>query len=131
MRKILEQCPSCGSALQVTRLDCTTCETVVLGRYTPCPFCKLSPESTRLLMTFVKSRGNIREMERELGISYWTIRRMIDDLIQELGMEAKPAEDTETEQRMREILEQVDPGELSADQAAEQLAQLERSGFRA
>ncbi len=129
MRKILERCPSCGSELQITRLDCTACETVVLGRYAPCPFCKLSPESTRLLMTFVKSRGNIREMERELDISYWTIRRMIDDLIEELGLEAKPAGDTETELRMREILDQVNRGELDADEAADLLSQLERPGF--
>jgi len=77
-------------------------------------------------MTFVKSRGNIREMERELDISYWTIRRMIDDLIEELGLEAKPAEDTETELHMREILDQVNRGELDADEAADLLSQLER-----
>ncbi len=119
MRKILEQCPSCGGNLAVTRLNCTSCETVVLGRYQPCPFCQLSPDSTQFLMTFVRCRGNVKEMERELGISYWTVRRKVDDLIVELGVEAAPVDS-----RQREILEQVDRGEITAAQAAEMLAAL-------
>ena len=91
MRKILEQCPSCGSALEVTRLTCTSCETVVLGRYQACPFCKLDPERTQFLLSFVRSRGNVKEMERELGISYWTVRRRLDELIEELGFEPQAA----------------------------------------
>jgi hypothetical protein len=119
MRKILEQCPSCGGDLAVTRLNCTSCETVVLGRYQPCPFCKLSLDSTQFLMTFVRCRGNVKEMERELGISYWTVRRKVDDLIEALGVEAEPVDS-----RQREILEQVDRGEITAAQAAEMLTAL-------
>ena len=70
-------------------------------------------------MTFVRCRGNVKEMERELGISYWTVRRKVDDLIAELGVEAAPADS-----RQREILEQVDRGEITAAQAAEMLAAL-------
>jgi len=128
MRKILEQCPSCGGELAVTRLDCTACGTAISGRYSPCPFCRLSPENTRLLTAFVKARGNIREMERELGISYWTIRRLIDELTTELGFETRPAKQEETAVQVNEILEQVDRGELSAAEAAEILAQLRRPG---
>lgn len=127
MRKILEQCPSCGGDLIVTRLNCAACDTVILGQYAPCPFCKLSPEDTHLLLSFVKSRGNIREMERELGTSYWTIRRMIDELGGKLGLEAAAAE-PEVTVRMREVLEQVDRGELSAAEAADILSQIERPG---
>ena len=129
MRKILERCPSCGGSLEITRLNCTSCETVVLGRYQPCPFCKLSPESTRLLLTFVQCRGNVKEMERELGISYWTVRRRLDDLIEELGVEAAPFEEEEDVEAVQlEILERVDRGELSATDAAAILAQMSPEG---
>ena len=124
MRKILEQCPSCGSEVEVTRLSCTRCETVVTGRFQPCRFCKLPPNSVQFLETFVKSRGNVKEMERELGISYWTIRSRINELIQELGFEVEAAQEDELKSRRREILEQVDRGELSATEATEQLAKL-------
>jgi hypothetical protein len=128
MRKILEQCPSCGGSLEITRLNCTSCETVVLGRYQPCPFCKLSPESTRFLLTFVRCRGNVKEMERELGISYWTVRRQLDGLIQELGVQATPVQEEDVTALQLEILEQVNRGEISAAEASEILGQMSQEG---
>lgn len=130
MRKILERCPSCGGDLEITRVSCTSCETVVAARYTPCPFCKLSPESTRFLLSFVQCRGNVKQMERDLDISYWTVRRMLDDLIEELGLEAEPREETDTTLRQREILEQLDQREISAADAAKMLAELRPSSRR-
>ena len=49
MRKILEECPTCGDALVATELSCDNCETVIHGRYAPCPFCRLSPENLAFL----------------------------------------------------------------------------------
>jgi hypothetical protein len=123
MRKILEQCPSCGGSLEITRLNCTSCETVILGRYRPCPFCKLSPESTRFLQTFVRCRGNVKEMERELGISYWTVRRRVDELIEELGLEAGPTAEMDIAAEQLDILERVDRGEITAAEASHLLSQ--------
>ncbi|MBN1935979.1 MAG: DUF2089 domain-containing protein [Anaerolineae bacterium] len=128
MRKILEKCPSCGNDLTITRLNCAACGTIVLGQYAPCPFCQLSPESTSFLLTFLQCRGNVKEMEREMGISYWTIRRQIDELIDELGLEASSAEQTDIAEREIDILQQVREGTLSAAQAAEQLVRLKGSG---
>ena len=124
MRKVLEECPSCGGELEITRIHCTQCETVVSGRYQPCRFCKLSPERVHFLEAFVKSRGNVKEMERELGISYWTIRTRINELIAELGFEVEQEQEDEAKARRREILEKVDRGEISAGEAAESLAKL-------
>ena len=123
MRKILERCPTCGGDLEITRLSCTSCETTVKGRYQPCPFCGLSPESTRFLLTFVRCRGNVKEMERELGISYWTVRRRLDGLIEELGVEAAVEQEDVTTLQL-DVLEQVSRGELDATAAAELLAQM-------
>ena len=128
MRKILERCPSCGGALAVTRLDCTSCETVVTGRYQPCPFCKLSPESTQFLLTFVRCRGNVKEMERELGTSYWTVRRRLDSLIEELGVTATPVQEEDVAALQLEVLERIDRGEISAAEASELLAQMSQEG---
>jgi len=69
-------------------------------------------------------------MERDLDISYWTVRRMLDDLIEELGLEAEPREETDTTLRQREILEQLDQREISAADAAKMLAELRPSSRR-
>lgn len=131
MRKVLEQCPSCGGELEITRVNCTRCETVVTGRYQPCRFCKLPPESIQFLEAFVRNRGNVKEMERELGTSYWTIRSRLNELIEELGFEVDNQADAEREETLknqrRSILEQVDSGELSAGDAATLLTNLKNS----
>jgi hypothetical protein len=127
MRKILEKCPSCGSDLEVTRLNCKACDTVVLGHFEPCRFCKLSPDSMNFLEAFVKSRGNVKEMERELGISYWVVRGKLNDLIKELGFEAESIPDVDEaviKTQRQAILSQVDRGEIDAAEAATLLAQL-------
>jgi hypothetical protein len=123
VRKILEQCPSCGGAVEVTRLNCTSCETVVLGRYQPCPFCKLDPERTHFLLSFVRCRGNVKEMERELGISYWTVRRRLDELIEELGFETQDTAAADQTAHQLEILERVNRGEISAADAFQLLSE--------
>ena len=124
MRKVLEQCPSCGGNIEITRLSCTQCETAVTGRFAPCRFCGLAPDTVQFLETFVRNRGNVKEMERDLGISYWTIRNRINDLIAELGFETEE-EDDATRQR-HEILAKVDRGELAAGEAAELLSRLKQ-----
>jgi hypothetical protein len=86
MRKILESCPTCGGAMAVSELSCTVCDTVVRSRYTPCPFCRLSPEDLAFMLLFVRSRGNVKDMERELGVSYWTIRGRLNELIAAMGL---------------------------------------------
>jgi hypothetical protein len=126
VRKILEKCPTCGEELEITRLSCTSCETVIHGRYTPCVFCKLSPESLRFLEIFVKNRGNIKEMERELGLSYPTVRGKLNAVINELGFEVEAVEEEDIGIRRREILDRLDRGEIKPSEATEMLSQLKR-----
>ena len=129
MRKILEQCPSCGGHLVVTELTCPSCETVVRSRYAPCPFCRLAPDSLSFLEAFVKCRGNIKEMERALGISYPTVRGRLNAIIRELGYEVEvevEVDETEIAAQRKEILDQLDKGEITASEAAKQLADFRR-----
>jgi len=84
LRKIIEKCPGCGKHLIITRLRCPACETTIEGNYAPCPFCRLSEKSLKFLELFVRSRGNIKDMERELGISYPTVRSRLNSIIEEM-----------------------------------------------
>lgn len=122
MRKVLEECPACGGEVEITRISCTNCDTEVTGRFTPCRFCRLPPETAQFLELFVKNRGNVKEMERELGISYWIIRSRINELIKDLGFETDEQEELGSERQ--EILARVNRGEISASEAAELMSRL-------
>lgn len=124
MRKVIEQCPTCESELLVTRMSCTSCETVIQGRYATCKFCRLSPESLGFLEIFIRNRGNLKDMERELGLPYSAIRGRVNEVISELGFEAPAGEDDDAPARRKEVLDRLDRGEIKAAEAAEMLAQL-------
>lgn len=127
MRKILEQCPACQEALIVTEQTCLHCNTVVKGQFQPNIFSRLSPEKLKFLEIFVKNRGNIKEMERELEWSYWTIRNHLNEVIAELGFEESLADEEFYARERHDILAQLDRGEISAAEAAERLANLEET----
>jgi len=127
MRKVLERCPACGGKLDITRLRCGECDTVVEGSFAPCLFCRLSADSLHFLEIFVKNRGNLKEMERELRQSYPTLRSKLNALIEELGFEVGPGEegdDAGVTTRRREILGDLDRGQISAAEAARLLSDL-------
>lgn len=127
MRRILTRCPSCGNEMRVSELSCTVCDTSVQGSFSGCTFCQLSDENLRFVELFVACRGNIKEMERETGLGYWTIRGRLDEIIK--LMRLNPARDAapppqDITRRRRAILEAVERGDLSLQDADRALADL-------
>ncbi|HEX7621391.1 MAG TPA: DUF2089 domain-containing protein [Anaerolineales bacterium] len=123
MSVIPRKCPSCSAPLVVTQLSCTKCETNVVGLYEINPFLRLSNESLQFLEAFIRNRGNVKEMERETGESYWVIRRRLDEVITELGYEVEPVEN-ELSSHRQEILGRLSKGEIDVKEATRQLNQL-------
>jgi hypothetical protein len=127
MSSIPRKCPSCSSPLVVTQLGCTHCDTAVVGRFELNPFLRLSPDSLHFLEDFIRNRGNVKEMERSSGESYWAIRKQLDEVIEELGFDIQPAEDV-IAQRRQEVLSQLSQGEIDVQEAAHLLSQLGKAG---
>lgn len=135
-RKVLEQCPSCGGALEITEVQCTRCDTLVRSRYSPCDFCALTEEQSTFLRIFVTSRGNLSEVEKRLGVSYPTVRAKLDEVIGRLGttpaippppMPPAPPEARSTAGGERlAILAAVSRGELSAAEGMERIKALSK-----
>jgi len=123
MSVIPRKCPSCSAPLVVTQLSCTRCETNVVGLYEINPFLRLSNESLQFLESFIRNRGNVKEMERETTESYWVIRRRLDEVIAELGYEVEPVED-ELSARRQEILGRLSQGEIDVKEATRLLTLL-------
>lgn len=117
-----DACPVCGEHLAVTRLGCGACGTELAGIFQQCEFCALSDSEIELLRVFLSSRGNLREVERFLGVSYPTARLRYADLLRKLGLTGEP-ESTETLTR-DQVLAEVASGALTPDEAARLIADL-------
>lgn len=124
MRKILEKCPACQNAVIVTRIRCTRCDCEVIGQFQPTIFNRLPPESLAFVETFIRLRGNIKEMERELGLPYSTIRNRLDEVITELGFVHSGLKDARLASR-RAVLDRLESGEITAEDAAEELRRMQ------
>ena len=115
-------CPVCGDRLATTRLGCASCGSELAGVFTSCPFCALNPAETEMLSVFLASRGNLREVEKHLGVSYPTARLRFADLLRKLDL----ADDPEPEPRVSrdQILAEVASGALQPAEATKLLRTL-------
>lgn len=78
-------CPSCQAQLKVKSLRCENCDTEVHGLFELPLLAQLSSQEQEFVLKFVKNSGSLKEMSKELGLSYPTVRNMLDDLIQKLN----------------------------------------------
>lgn len=141
---VIATCPVCSGELSVTRLHCRACGTTLEGDFNVGRFGHLSREQMAVLESFLKSRGNLRDMERELGISYPTVRARVEALVRALGFGPRADSDeaeadaaaaqadvaraaADIAQARQQILEQLAKHELSADDAAAAIRNLGRS----
>jgi hypothetical protein len=89
-------CPSCGSEMVIKRLACTKCDTIVEGTFALGPLSRLSEETADFVVMFVRNKGNMRNVSKELGVSYPTARKILSRVVNELesilGVE-KPKEE--------------------------------------
>lgn len=116
MYQVIGNCPVCGDELTVTRLHCRSCDSAVEGHFNLGKFYRLTREQLHFVDTFIKCEGKITRAEEELGLSYPTVRNRLNDVIRALGFEVR-AEATVSAERRKAILEQVQAGELGAEEA--------------
>jgi len=116
-------CPVCGGEYEITELTCKKCSSKLAGHFSGCDFCNLSDEDAFFVLTFLKCRGSIKDVEKQLGISYPTVRGKLDGVIKRLGLKTTASKQEIKEER-QQIFDQLDKGEIDADQAAEMLKNL-------
>jgi hypothetical protein len=113
-------CPVCGERLALTRLSCQDCGTELSGVFGACDFCALGEEDREILRVFLSSRGNMKDVERHLGVSYPTARSRFDALLGRLGLAPapEPVPDRSRADRL-EVLEKLARGEVDVDAASD------------
>lgn len=115
----LEKCPVCDGKLITTDYQCEDCGTHISGYFKGSKLSKLSKEDLEFIEIFVMNRGSIKEIEKVMGISYPTVRNKLDNVIKALGHKI------DSEHSRMEILETLDEGQITAEEATEMLNSLE------
>ncbi len=115
MLMVNSNCSQCHKPMMVERLTCPTCGLAVEGRFELSPLARLSAEEQVFVAAFVRVHGSIRKMERLLGISYPTVKNRLRVIT------AKLDHDLEESPSNMEILEALERGDISVDEAMEQL----------
>lgn len=118
MYKVISKCPICNNRLKVMKLQCDKCNTSIENEFKLSKFDYLDNDDLIFVETFIKCRGSIKEVEKEMQISYPTVRAKLDDIINKLGYKVKEQPKTK---KSNEIIEALEKGEITADEAIKKL----------
>ena len=119
---IPNKCPSCSGNIVVTELCCEDCKTSIKGNFVLPELACMNEAEDRFLKVFLSARGNIKEVERCLGISYPTVKSRLEALLIKLGLSQLQSE---VKRRRLEIVEKLEKGAISAQEAIKLLKELE------
>ena len=111
------RCARCGRTMDLVRYRCEACDLTVDGRFSPPPLARLSAEDQYFVMAFVHCHGSIKEMERIFGISYPTVKNRLHRLGEQLELV-----ETSSMSTREEVLNQLEHGEITAEEAIERLS---------
>lgn len=74
-------CPSCNQNLDVVQLKCENCSTQISGKFSLPMLLQLSNEEQEFIVAFLLASGSLKEMAKQMKVSYPTVRNYLDDLI--------------------------------------------------
>lgn len=110
---VITNCPVCSKKLKITKLHCSHCHTTIENEFEFSKLASLSNEQLHFVEVFLLCRGNIKDVEKELGISYPTVRGKLTDIISSLGYEEKK----KTEVDEKKVVTMLENGEITPEEA--------------
>ena len=110
--KLITNCPVCSKTLKITKLQCSHCRTTIENEFELSKLASLSKDQLHFVEIFLTCRGNIKEVEKELGISYPTVRGKLTDIIEFLGYEKKKSEVDE-----KKVITMLENGDITPEEA--------------
>ncbi|URZ01983.1 DUF2089 domain-containing protein [Clostridium felsineum] len=117
--KVISRCPVCGQKLFITKLKCSICETTIENNFKMSKFEYLTNEQLMFIEIFLKCRGSIKEVEKELNISYPTVRTKLDEVIKALGYSVESENSANVDKK--KIIDMLEKGEITPDEAIKML----------
>ncbi|MCX6070254.1 MAG: DUF2089 domain-containing protein [Chloroflexi bacterium] len=116
MNVLLTNCPVCGDPLAVTRLHCRKCDTAIEGHFEVGRLGRLTPEQVGFVEAFVRCEGKLNRMEREVGLSYPTLRARLSEIIRQMGF-VVGAEMAVADEARHRVLDELAAGKITSEEA--------------
>lgn len=107
--------------VKIEKIYLTESQLRIEGDFELPPLAQLSYDDQIFVAAFVKTHGSIKEMEKLFGVSYPTIKSRLNQLSEKLGQLGINIETTPKESDQKEILDLLDRGEITAQEALERL----------
>jgi len=121
VNNLLTNCPVCGEALAVTRLHCRNCDTTIDGHFDIGRLGRLTAEQVAFVETFVRCEGKLNRMEREVGLSYPTLRARLTEVIRQMGFPVGVEPAASGDDELHRLLDDLASGKITADDAMRSL----------
>ena len=115
---MINNCPVCSSNMKATRLSCNTCGTVIENDFSLSKFDRLEADQLAFVEIFLKNRGSIKDVEKEMGISYPTVKGKLNDVIKALGYNVESEERTGNS---KSVIDELESGEITPEEALKKL----------
>ena len=106
MKRLISKCPVCNGMLKVTTLQCPDCGLELKNTFNLSIFDMLDNDQWEFLITFLKDRGNLKEVQSDMQMSYLTVKKKLDELLTALNLSS-------TEENI--IPKKIDVSHMSVD----------------
>ena len=114
-KEVISVCPICGDDLLIAKLHCHHCGVEISGDFVLPKINKLSKEQLTFVLMFLKNQGNIKAVEKEMNISYPTVKKILNEVLSTLGFTVN--DDSGISEQRQDILDRLARGEISFEEA--------------
>jgi hypothetical protein len=121
MNALLTLCPVCGERLAVTRLHCRACDTTIEGQFEGGRLGRLTSDQITFVETFLRCEGKLNRMEREMGLSYPTLRSRLMDVVRQMGFPVGVEPTSGSDEERHRVLDDLAGGRITSEEAMRQL----------
>ena len=119
--KVPLQCPVCQQDMTIEKVTCHHCHTSIEGHYHVSKINYLPSETQYFIEIFLKNRGNIKAVEKELNVSYPTVKKYLDDTILRLGYQLDVEFELDTTKDEENPITLLKQGKITAEEATKRL----------
>ncbi|HEY8395473.1 MAG TPA: DUF2089 domain-containing protein [Bacilli bacterium] len=124
-KEVISKCPVCGHDLSITRLHCNHCEIEITGDFYLSKLNSLTREQLDFVLVFLKNQGSIKAIEKELDISYPTVKKILNEILLALGFDGvEEMSENRLSMQRNEILDKLARKEISFEEASDMLKNL-------
>lgn len=116
----LTNCPYCAGDFLIKEVECQGCKTQIKSNFKVNRFHMFKPEELYFIEVFLKNEGNIKLVEKDLGISYPTVKGRLKNIVNTLGYKAKS---DDSEDRLK-VLKSLSDGEIDVKEAIKNLGSI-------